>query len=60
MVAQGLGFLRRYIEYDVEQQKPGAEQALEWMIVVEAGAVEGSKEIQRLQNKLTQAKIAIG
>lgn len=60
MVAQGEGFIRRYIELDVEEKKPGAEQALEWMNVLSNGLTEYRRRVQELENKLTQAKIVIG
>lgn len=60
LVAQGEGFIRRYIELDVESKKPGAEQALEWMNVLSNGLAAYKKQLRDLENKLMQAKIAIG
>ena len=60
MVAQGEGFIRRYIEIDIEQNKPGAAQAQEWFLILSNELAAYRKELQDLENKLMQAKIAIG
>lgn len=60
LVAQGEGFIHRYIELDVDAGKPGANQALEWMNIVSNGLSAYRKEIQDLEMKLSQAKVALG
>lgn len=59
-IAQGQGFIRRYLELDVESGKPGAEQALEWFTIVENGISAYRKELQEKISLLVQIKQTLG
>ena len=41
VVSQGEGFIRQYLEMDVQEGKPGADQALEWFSIIESALAEG-------------------
>lgn len=60
LVAQGLGYVRRYLELDIEEGKPGAEQALEWFSIIDNGVTEYQNHVRDMENKLVQAKIVLG
>jgi hypothetical protein len=60
LVAQGRGFIRRYLEMDVEQQKPGANDALEWFDIIEQGMLSYQEETKDIQAKLRNIKIMLG
>lgn len=59
-VAQAEGFIRRYIELDIEEGKLAGEQTLEWFSVLESALKEYRAEIQKLQDRINGAKIALG
>lgn len=61
MVAQGFGFLGRYLEIKVEENTddPNIKQALEWFNLIEASYNEQKKVIQNMENKLNQTRIII-
>lgn len=59
MVAQGLGFIRRSIELDIEEKKAGAEQELEWFTIIEDGITAYRRELQDLQSRILSAKISL-
>ena len=59
MVAQGLGFIRRTIEFDIEDNRQGAEQALEWFTIIESACDSYRRRISELETLILNAKIAL-
>jgi hypothetical protein len=60
MVAQAEGFIRRYLELDIESNKPGGEQALEWFSIIEKALEDYRKNISDLESRIWQAKLTLG
>lgn len=52
MVAQGEGYIRRYIELDIEAGKANGEQALEWFAIIENALATYRQRIGVLENKI--------
>jgi hypothetical protein len=60
MVAQAEGFVRRYLEMDAEEAKPGASEAMVRYGVIESALIAYRAEIRELQGKITRIKEALG
>ena len=57
VVSQGEGFIRQYLEMDVQEGKPGADQALEWFSIIESALAEDRNHISDLERKISQTRL---
>ena len=57
VVSQGEGFIRQYLEMDVQEGKPGADQALEWFYIIESALAEDRNHISDLERKISQTRL---
>lgn len=60
LVAQAQGFIRSWIEIQIEEGRPGAEQALEWFVILDQGVKDYRVSMNDAQSRIQNAKIALG